>query len=78
MNNCVIDSEIRKFNLNLAGEKDIRNFLIKLQTIASRFTFLEEEHTPSNSFAIILSLVEQYKHELLAGPNDQVRARKIS
>lgn len=78
MNSFVIDSEIRKFNLNLAGEKDIKNFLTKLQTITSRFTFLEEEHTLSSSFTIILSLVEQYRHELLAGPNDQIQAGRIS
>jgi hypothetical protein len=70
MENNLLKQEIDKFNSRFATETNIRTFLLILKDIASRFTFVEEDTTLNGSFNTILTLVEQYKHELIAGYND--------
>lgn len=65
MENAYIRKEIDKFNNQLASEKDFKKFLALLRSIASKFSFLEEEDTVNCYHTIILGLAEQYKNELL-------------
>lgn len=71
----VLRGDLTDFNTNLANETDVNSFLSKLKEIASHFTFLEEDNTTSGCFSTLLGLVEQYKHELLAGKNDEVQSK---
>ena len=71
MESEVLTRELNRFNVRFATETDFKNFLARVRDISSRFTVLEEDNTLSGCFSIILGLVEQYKHELLAGPYDK-------
>lgn len=72
MNTDFFTSELNSFLLTLGADKNIETYLNNLKIIASRFTFLEEDQTLQGTFSVLLSLVEQYKRELLVDENDRL------
>lgn len=69
--------EFHDFETTLKQETDFETFLNKTKLLSNRFALLEDGQNLNSSFSVILGLVEQYTHELLAKPDDAVRSRGI-
>ena len=69
--------DLQSFEQNLKDEDNFETYLDKLRTISNRFSLPGDDNILNSCFAVILGLVEQYTHELLAKPGDNVQSRGL-
>lgn len=69
--NSSFELDIEKFHTELKSETDLSGFLRRIKEIAARFSILDEGNNLNGCFTTILTLSEQYNHELLLGHREK-------
>ena len=74
---ALLIQELQSFDQQLKQEDNFEIYLDKLRNISDRFSLPGDDNILNSCFAVILGLVEQYTHELLAKPGDNVQSKGL-